>query len=66
MPQDANRFAYTIGETAELTTISKSQLYRLIRSDQLRIVKVGARTLIPAAELRRLISEGADIPNPAA
>lgn len=46
--------AYSIAETCRVSTLSKSQIYNLIRAQRLDAVKVGRRTLVTAASLRAL------------
>ena len=50
---------YTVAEACRLSTCCKSHIYNLIRAQRLEAVKVGRRTLIPAASLRALIEGGA-------
>ena len=47
----------TIKEALEILRISKSKLYDYIHSNQLAIVKLGSRTLIPATALAALIQQ---------
>jgi excisionase family DNA binding protein len=54
------RAAFTIVEAAERLTISRSSLYRLIGRNQIRVVKIGHRSVIPAEEISRLLEEGTD------
>jgi excisionase family DNA binding protein len=42
---------YRVGEAAEALRLSRSAIYELIRSDQLRTVKIGRRRLVPVAAL---------------
>ena len=58
MTTNSDRIAYSIDEAVEATSICKSSLYGLIRSGRLEVRKVGRRTLVPAASLRRLIEGG--------
>jgi len=51
--------AYSPAEAAGQLSISRSTLYGLISAGQLRRVKIGRRTLIPATEIDRLLNEGA-------
>jgi excisionase family DNA binding protein len=48
--------AYTIKDACRLLSISRSHLYDLAAQRKLRFVKVGARTLVPASEISRLLS----------
>lgn len=40
---------YRVEEAAEALCISRDKLYELIRSDQIRSIKVGARRLVPVS-----------------
>lgn len=40
------RFAYTIPRSAELASISRSQIYIEIQSGRLTAIKIGGRTLV--------------------
>jgi excisionase family DNA binding protein len=46
---------WTIAEAAELLRRSERSVYRLLRAGVLRPVRIGGRTLVTAAELRRLV-----------
>ncbi|HWG75362.1 MAG TPA: excisionase family DNA-binding protein [Steroidobacteraceae bacterium] len=48
------RFAFTVSEAAESSTLSRRKLYELIDSGQLRTVKIGKRRLVPRDALERL------------
>ncbi len=50
--------AYRITDACTLLSISKSHLYDLAAEGQLRLVKLGGRSLVPASEIARLV--GAD------
>ena len=50
--------AFTVNDTLKLLSISRSHMYQLALKGQLRIVKIGNRTLIPATEIERLINGG--------
>jgi excisionase family DNA binding protein len=39
--------------------ISRSHLYDLAAQGKIRLIKIGNRTLVPEAEIRRLATEGA-------
>ena len=43
--------AYRVGEAAEALRLSRSVIYELIRSGQLRTVKQGSRRLVPVTAL---------------
>jgi excisionase family DNA binding protein len=47
--------AYSVSEACRVSTLGKTRLYQLISEGRLEARKIGKRTLIPAASLRRLI-----------
>jgi excisionase family DNA binding protein len=49
------RAAYPLLEAAQLLGISRGTLYNLHDRGEIRFVKLGRRTLIPADEIRRLV-----------
>lgn len=60
------RAAYPIPEAAFLLGISRSGVYDLISAGSLLRIKIGRRTLIPAAEIERIVAlpttnQGTDI-----
>lgn len=46
---------YTVAEAAVISRLSRSTLYELIASGELRSVKVGRRRLVPASALTQLL-----------
>lgn len=46
---------YRVDEAAEALRLSRSVVYELIRSGQLRTVKVGRRRLVPVAALAEYV-----------
>lgn len=53
--------AYTIHDACRISSIGRTRLYELIKEGKLEARKVGKRTLVMAASLRRLIEEGAKL-----
>lgn len=51
--------AYSIADAVRVSSIGRTRLYALINEGRLEARKIGKRTLIPAASLRRLIEGGA-------
>lgn len=47
--------SYTIANAVKVTGLGRTSIYSLIAAGKLRAIKVGGRTLIPAASLRALI-----------
>lgn len=54
----APRMALGVAETAALLGVSRTTVHALLRSGRLRSVKIGARRLIPVAEVERLLEQG--------
>lgn len=54
----ANALAYSWAQGAHITGLSVSSLRRRANEGKLKVVRVAGRTLIPAADLKRLV--GAD------
>jgi excisionase family DNA binding protein len=52
---DIEPLAHTIKNTCRLLSISRSTLYLMASQGKLRLIKVSGRTLVPAAEIARLI-----------
>lgn len=54
---DANSFAplcYRINDACKLLSISRSHLYDLVAAGEVRLIKIGNRSLVPASEIARL------------
>jgi excisionase family DNA binding protein len=49
---------YSIPDAAAQLSVSRSHLYQLIDRGLIRRVKIGARSVIPASEIDRLIEDG--------
>lgn len=47
--------SYSISDAAHALGISQRSIYNLIERGKLRKVKAGRRSLIPAADLRRIV-----------
>jgi len=50
--------AFTINEAAQQLRCSRSHIYALIERGLIRRVHIGARSIIPASEVDRLVEEG--------
>ncbi|PHY14155.1 hypothetical protein CSW58_01155 [Caulobacter sp. B11] len=55
MSEPIQRLAYTIAEACAATGLSDDTLYRKHQAGEITMKKSGRRTLIPAADLERLI-----------
>ncbi|WP_078315414.1 helix-turn-helix domain-containing protein [Mycobacterium sp. D16Q16] len=51
------RSLLSLPEAAEELRISRSQMYRMRAQGRLRVVRLGARVLVPYKEIERLIDE---------
>lgn len=62
MTQDSNQensiSAYTVKNLAKKIQLSESMLWKLIKNGQVKTVKIGRRTLVPASELTRMLTCG--------
>ena len=50
--------AYRMNDAVRVSGVSRSKLYQLAADGRLKLTRVGGRTLVPHAELQRLIDEG--------
>ena len=48
--------AYSIADAMRVTSLGRTKLYAMLKSNQLSAIRIGGRTLIPAASLRALIA----------
>lgn len=55
----------TVAEFAHETRLCRASVYNLISRGEVRAVKIGRATRIPASELQRLLGES-EVPNEAA
>jgi len=60
--QDSNHedsfSAYTVKNLAKKIQLSESMLWKLIKNGQVKTIKIGRRTLVPASELTRILTRG--------
>ena len=54
----SERLALSVTEVALALGLSRSSVYQMIRRGELRSVKLGARRVIPASEIARLLGTG--------
>jgi excisionase family DNA binding protein len=47
---------YSINEAIRLSTLGRTRLYELINSGELKVTRIGRRTLVRADSLRALIA----------
>jgi excisionase family DNA binding protein len=50
------RISFTLTDAAEVSGISKRQLWRLIKAGQLQVAHIGRRVIVPKESLVSLIS----------
>ena len=50
--------SYSIRDVAEMLGLGRTTVYKLISEGYLTRIKVGARTLIPASDVRALVAGG--------
>jgi excisionase family DNA binding protein len=53
------RRAYSVGEAAELLSVSKATIVRRIREGKIRAIRVGSRVLVPSDSIQRLLQDAA-------
>jgi len=62
MPNDPHSFglykaAYSVNETLAMLSIGRTQLYSLVKSGELPVVKLGKKTLFYASDLAVLLTK---------
>jgi excisionase family DNA binding protein len=50
--------AYRINDACQILQISRSHIYELISRGEIRLIKIGGRSLISATEIQRLLNGG--------
>ncbi len=58
-PDHLEPLAYSVADASRVSSLCKTRIYGLIKEGELEARKIGKRTVIPAASLRRLIEVGA-------
>lgn len=53
-PSFPERAAYPLDEAATLFGITRQHIYALAKRGEIRLVRLGRRTLVPASEIRRI------------
>lgn len=53
---DNGKLAYSIAEACRATSLGRTSIYAHIKSNRLSVVRIGGRTLIPAAELEAFLA----------
>ena len=62
--QQQGKFAYSIAEVAQLTSLGRTTIYEEIRSQRLRTTMVGRRRIITAQALREWLENSAAASGP--
>ena len=55
---DGTPLALRVSQFCNLVGISRTSFYKYVSKGQIRIVKIGGRTLIPVKEMARLLNGG--------
>ena len=50
------RLAYSVDEACRQLSIGRTSLYEMAKKDELRLIRIAGRTLVPRSELERLTS----------
>ena len=61
MPTTVNPQFFTLREFAKLLRVDPCTVWRWRRRKLLRVVKIGGRVLVPAAEVQRLVSSTSEV-----
>jgi excisionase family DNA binding protein len=51
--------AYRVADFCRRIGISRSTFYALLKREEIKVIRLGGRTLVPRAEAERLVSGGA-------
>lgn len=54
LDENIERFAYRVDDACYGLGISRTTFYEMVKSGQLKTIKLGGRTLVPASEINRL------------
>lgn len=55
---DTNRkLAYRVNEACAALGIGRTSLYELVKTGELKVIKIAGRTLVPRTELERLLAD---------
>jgi excisionase family DNA binding protein len=58
--QNNDALLYPLPEASRVSGVGRTMLYRLIRAGELRMVKIGNRSLIPAEDVKALAQRAID------
>jgi excisionase family DNA binding protein len=51
--------AHRVNDACDVLQISRSHLYTLAAAGKIKLIRIGGRTLVPDAEIDRLVEQGA-------
>jgi excisionase family DNA binding protein len=51
--------AWRVNDALRQLSVSRATLYKMANNGEIRLARIGGRTLIPDAEIKRLVGEGA-------
>ena len=52
----AGKMAYRINEACQCLGIGRTSLYELVKTGELKLIRIAGRTLVPRSEIERLTS----------
>ena len=52
----SDKLAYSVNDACHALGIGRTSLYELVKSGELKLIKIAGRTLVPRSELERLTS----------
>lgn len=50
------KLAVSVPETCDLTGLGETTIWKLIREGELKVVRIGRRTLVPVSEIEALLN----------
>jgi excisionase family DNA binding protein len=54
--ETVERQGYNVSEGARIVGVGRTTMHKLIREGRIKVVKIGARTIIPRHEIDRILS----------
>ncbi len=54
--ETVERQGYNVSESARIVGVGRTTMHKMIRGGHIRVVKIGARTIIPKSEIDRLLN----------
>ena len=56
-----NKQFYSVPETAALLCISKSKMWRVVRANEIKVMKIGHRVIITNDAIREFVDKNQDV-----